>query len=383
MLKKIIDRPVTATVVSIILVILGILGMKALPMETFPEIAPPSVVVSARYPGASAEAVARSVATPLEQVINGVENMIYMTSSSSNDGTLNITIFFKLGTDPDKAAINVQNRVSQATNQLPKEVLNTGIITSKQNNSTIMIIDMESKDHKYDAAFLNNYALINIVPAIQRIEGVGKAQVFGSKDYAMRVWLNPGKLAAYKMTPQEVMEAIDHQNLEAAPGKFGEGSPTAFEYTIKYKGKLNEEPDYENIVIRANVNGSALLLKDVAKVELGSLDHAYADNQIMRGGNPGIGIAIAQTPGSNANDIQIEVLKFMEKAKKNFPKGIDYNKTYSTKRFLDASIEQVAHTLIEAFILVFIVVFIFLQDFRSTLIPAIAVPVSIIGTFFS
>lgn len=381
MLKKIIDRPVTATVVSIILLILGGLAMRELPMETFPEIAPPSVVVSARYPGANAEAVARSVATPLEQVINGVEDMIYMTSSSSNDGMLNITVFFKLGTDPDKAAINVQNRVSQATNQLPQEVVKTGISTTKQNNSTIMIIDLESKDSKYDAAFLNNYDLINIVPGIQRIPGVGKAQVFGSKDYAMRIWLDPGKLAAYSMTPQEVMDAINHQNIEAAPGKFGEGSPTAFEYTIKYKGKLNEAPDYEDIVIRAGKDGAILRLRDVAKVELGSLDHAYATNQTLNG-HPGIGVAISQTPGSNANDIQIAIIDFMEKAKKDFPKGIDYRVTYSTKRFLDASISQVQHTLIEAFVLVFIVVFIFLQDFRSTLIPAIAVPVSIIGTFF-
>jgi len=381
MLKKIIDRPVTATVISLILVILGFLALEKLPMETFPEIAPPSVVVTARYPGASAEAVARSVATPLEQVINGVENMIYMTSSSSNDGTLTITVYFKLGTNPDQAAINVQNRVSQATNQLPQEVVKTGINTSKQNNSMIMIIDLESTNPNYDSAFLNNYDLINIVPGIQRIQGVGKAQVFGSKDYAMRVWLNPGKLASYQMTAQEVMKAIDHQNIEAAPGKFGEGSATAFEYTIKYKGKLNKEPDYEDIVIRANPDGSVLRLKDVAKIELGSLDHVYASAQTLDG-HPGIGVAIFQTPGSNANDIQIEILKFMEEAKKSFPKGISYRATYSTKRFLDASISQVEHTLVEAFILVFIVVFIFLQDFRSTLIPAISVPVAIIGTFF-
>lgn len=381
MLRKIIDRPVTATVISLILVILGMLALQKLPMETFPEIAPPSVVVTARYPGANAEAVARSVATPLEQVINGVENMIYMTSSSSNDGVLNITVYFKLGTDPDQAAINVQNRVSQAVNQLPQEVVRTGINTSKQNNSMIMIIDMESTDPKYDAAFLNNYDLINIVPGIQRIQGIGKAQVFGSKDYAMRIWLNPGKLSSYQMTPQEVMTAIDNQNMEAAPGKLGEGSKTAFEYTIKYKGKLKEEPDYENIIIRANPDGSVLRLKDVAKVELGSLDHAYATAQTLNG-NPGIGVAIFQTPGSNANDIQVSILEFMEKAKKDFPKGIDYRITYSTKRFLDASISQVKHTLVEAFILVFIVVFIFLQDFRSTLIPAISVPVAIIGTFF-
>lgn len=381
MLKNIIDRPVTATVVSILLLILGFLAMRKLPMETFPDIAPPSVVVTARYPGASAEAVARSVATPLEQSINGVENMIYMTSSSSNDGMLNITVFFKLGTDPDKAAINVQNRVSQAVNQLPQEVVKTGISTTKQNNSTIMIIDLESKSDKYDAAFLNNYDLINIVPGLQRIPGVGKAQIFGSKDYAMRIWLNPAKLAAYQMTPKEVMDAINQQNLEAAPGKLGEGSATTFEYTIKYKGKLNEAFDYEKIVIRAGSDGTVLRLKDVAKVELGSLDHAYATNQTLNG-NPGIGVAISQTPGSNANEIQVAILDFMAKAKKKFPEGIDYRITYSTKRFLDASISQVQHTLIEAFLLVFVVVFIFLQDFRSTLIPAIAVPVSIVGTFF-
>ena len=381
MLKKIIDRPVTATVISIILVILGALAINELPLETFPDIAPPSVVVSARYPGANAETIARAVATPLEQAINGVEDMSYMTSSSSNDGTLAITVFFKLGTDPDKASINVQNRVSQVTNELPQDVVRTGISTSKQSNSTIMIIDMESKDKKYDGAFLNNYDLINIVPGIQRIPGVSKAQVFGNKDYAMRIWLNPGKLTAYGVTPQEVMTAIDNQNLEAAPGKLGEGSATSFEYTIKYKGKLNEEPDYENIVIRAGNDGTVLRLKDLARVELGSLDHAYATNQTLNG-NPGIGVAISQVPGSNANDIQTGVLAFMEQAKRDFPKGIDYRVTYSTKRFLEASIDQVEETLFEAFILVFIVVFIFLQDFRSTLIPAIAVPVSIIGTFF-
>lgn len=381
MLKKIINRPVTATVVSIILVVLGILAIRQLPMETFPEIAPPSVVVMARYPGASAEAISRSVATPLEQAINGVENMLYMTSSSSNDGTLTITIFFKLGTDPDQAAINVQNRVSQATNQLPREVLETGIVTNKQNNSMIMIVDIESTNPQYDAAFLNNFGLINVLPGIQRIPGVGKAQVFGNKEYAMRVWLNPAKLAAYKLSPQEVMAAINKQNLEAAPGRFGEGSPTAFEFVIKYKGKLNEEKDYENIVIKADNDASVLRLKDVGKVELGLLDHAYATGQTLNG-NPDIGIQIFQTPGSNANEIQIAVKAYMEKVQKTFPEGIRYRDSYSTKRFLDQSIRQVTSTFIEAFILVFIVVFIFLQDWRSTLIPAIAVPVSIIGTFF-
>ena len=382
MLKKIIDRPVTATVISILLVILGALSIKSLPLELFPDIAPPSVVVSATYPGASAETVARSVATPLEQAINGVEDMLYMTSSSSNDGTLNITVYFKLGTDPDQAAINVQNRVSQALNQIPKEVVTSGIITSKQNSSMIMVVDMESTDPKYDANFLNNYSLINIVPNLRRIQGVGNIAIVAGKDYAMRIWLNPSKLSAYNMTPQEIMKAINNQNLEAAPGKLGEGSDVSYEYTIKYKGKLNEELDYENIVIRADKNGSVLRLKDVAKIELGSLNNVYSTAQNMKGGHSGLGLTVMQSPGSNANDIQIEIMKFMKKAEKKFPAGIKYNVTYSSKESIDQSIDQVTHTLIEAFVLVFIVVFIFLQDFRSTLIPAITVPVSIIGTFF-
>ena len=381
MLKNIINRPVTATVVAFLMVILGVLAMIKLPMETFPEIAPPSVVVSARYPGANSETVARSVATPLEQAINGVENMMYMTSSSSNDGNLNITIFFKLGTNPDQAAVNVQNRVAQVTSQLPKEVINNGISTAKQNNSMIMIIDFESTNPKYDATFLNNYDLINIVPYIQRIPGVGKAQVFGSKDYAMRVWLDPSKMANANIDSKEILAAIDNQNIEAAPGKLGEGGDLSFEYSIKYEGKFNDVEQYKNIVVRANADGSILKLGDVAKVELGSLDHSFATAQTLNG-NPGTGVAIFQTPGSNANEIQIEILKFMAKAEKSFPEGIKYYIAYSTKTFLDASISQVKSTLIEAFILVFLVVFIFLQDFRSTLIPAIAVPVSIIGTFF-
>ncbi|MCW3465093.1 efflux RND transporter permease subunit [Chitinophaga nivalis] len=381
MFKKIIDRPVTATVISVIIFILGVLALKRLPIETFPDIAPPSVVVSARYPGANAETVARAVATPLEQAINGVENMTYMSSASSNDGSLAISIFFALGTNPDQAAVNVQNRVAQAVNQLPKEVVQTGIITAKQQNGMLMSVELHAKDHRYDGEFVSNYALINIIPKIQRIKGVGKAGLYGSKDYAMRIWLNPGQLAAYRMTPQEVINAINNQNLEAAPGRLGEGSDVAYEYAIKYKGKLNKEPDYENIVVRADTSGRILRLKDVARVELGSLDHAYAD-AITIEGKPDAAIIIYQTPGSNANDIQTEILALMEKEKKKFPAGITYDVSFSTKKFLDESIDQVKHTLIEAFVLVFLVVFIFLQDFRSTLIPAIAVPVSIVGTFF-
>lgn len=381
MLKKIIDRPVLASVVSVILLILGLLALKGLPLETFPDIAPPSVAVSARYPGANAETVARAVATPLEQVINGVENMTYMSSSSSNDGTLVITVFFKPGTNPDQASVNVQNRIAQATNQLPKEVIEAGVITSKQQNSMIMFIDLLSTAGRYDGEFVNNYMLINLIPQIQRVQGVGKVAMFGSKDYAMRIWLNPAQLAAYNMTPQEVITAINNQNMEAAPGRLGEGSDVPYEYSIRYKGKLNKELDYENIVIRADAGGKVMRLRDVARVELGSLDHAYA-SAVSSSGRPDAGMFIYQVPGSNANDIQTEILKVMEKAKKSFPPGLDYLVSFSTKGFMDEAISQVKSTLIEAFILVFIVVFIFLQDFRSTLIPAIAVPVSIIGTFF-
>jgi HAE1 family hydrophobic/amphiphilic exporter-1 len=381
MLKKIIDRPVTATVVSIILVILGLLALKALPMETFPDVAPPAVAITARYPGANAETIARAVATPLEQVVNGVENMTYMSSSSSNDGTLTLTIFFKQGTDPDQAAVNVQNRVAQAMNQLPKEVIQAGVITAKQQNGMIMFVDIYATDGRFDGEFVNNYALINVIPQIQRITGVGKVALYGSKDYAMRIWLNPAQMAAYSLTPDEVIRAINNQNLEAAPGRLGEGSGSSYEYAIKYKGKLNKEIDYENIVIRAGPRGKIMRLKDVARIELGSLDHVYA-SAVSTMGKADAGLFVYQVPGSNANDIQTAIIELMKRVEKSFPTGIKYHISYSTKDFLDEAIEQVTHTLLEAFILVFIVVFIFLQDWRSTLIPALAVPVSIIGTFF-
>jgi len=381
MFQKFIERPVLSTVISILLVILGVLGLTKLPLERFPNIAPPSVLVSAVYPGANAETILRSVTPSLEEAINGVENMTYMTSSASNDGTLGITVYFKQGTNPDQAAVNVQNRVSQATSQLPAEVVQYGITTTKQQNSFIGAIGIYSEDtKKYDAVFVNNYAQINIIPEIKRITGVGSASVFGGiKDYSMRVWLNPSQLAAYKITPAEVTAAIQDKNLEAAPGKFGEQSQEAFEYVIKYKGKLTTPEEYQNIAIRANTDGSVLRLKDVARVELG----AYSYGSVNRlNGHDGITIGVIQLSGSNANEIQISIDKLMEKLSKDFPKGIKYNQFYRTKTDLDESINQVEHTLIEAFVLVFIVVFIFLQDFRSTLIPAIAVPVAIIGTFF-
>ncbi|MFW0717651.1 efflux RND transporter permease subunit [Pedobacter sp. N23S346] len=381
MFKIFIQRPVLATVISILLVILGVLGLTKLPLQQFPDIAPPSVLVTAIYPGANAETVLRSVAPSLEESINGVENMTYMSSTASNDGSLAITVFFKLGTNADQAAVNVQNRVAQATSQLPAEVVQQGVTTAKQQNSFIMAIGLYTEDEsKYDQTFVANYAQINIIPEIKRIPGVGSAAIFGgSKDYSMRVWLNPTQMSTYKVSPNEVMKAIQDKSLEAAPGKFGEKSKEVFEYVIKYKGKLTKPEEYENIAIRANADGSILRLKDVARVELG----AYSYNSITRlNGKKGIVIGIIQLAGSNSNDIQVSLNKLMEKAEKSFPVGIKKNIFYSTKVALDQSIEQVEHTLVEAFLLVFIVVFIFLQDFRSTLIPAIAVPVAILGTFF-
>ncbi|MFA4868742.1 MAG: efflux RND transporter permease subunit [Pedobacter sp.] len=381
MFKIFIQRPVLATVISILLVILGVLSLTKLPLQQFPDIAPPSVLVTANYPGANAETVLRSVAPSLEESINGVENMSYMSSTASNDGTLAITVYFKLGTDPDQAAVNVQNRVTQATSQLPTEVVQQGIITAKQQNSFIMAIGMYTEDEqKYDQTFIANYAQINIIPEIKRIPGVGSASIFGGvKDYSMRIWLNPTQMATYKLTPNEVMAAIKDKSLEAAPGRFGERSKEVFEYIIKYKGKLSKPEEYEKIAIRANSDGSVLRLKDVARIEFG----AYSYNSLTRlNGKKGVVLGIIQLAGSNANEIQISINKLMEKAAKDFPKGVKHNIFYSTKVALDQSIEQVIHTLIEAFILVFIVVFIFLQDFRSTLIPAIAVPVAILGTFF-
>lgn len=381
MLKRFIEKPVLSTVISIILLILGILGLTKLPLQQFPDIAPPAVLVRATYPGANAETILRSVAPSLEEAINGVENMSYMSSIASNDGTLAITVYFKQGTNPDQAQVNVQNRVSTAQSQLPAEVIQQGITTIKQQNSLIAGIGIFSTNpKKYDQTFIANYAQINIIPEIKRIPGVASADIFGGiKDYSMRVWLNPSQMASYHITPAEVAAAIQDKNLEAAPGKFGERSNESFEYVIKYKGKLTKPEEYQNIPIRSNEDGSVLRLKDVARIELGAYSYTSVTNAY---GNLGIGFGVIQLAGSNANEIQIELDKLMEKASKNFPEGIGYSNFYRTKTSLDESISQVKHTLIEAFILVFIVVFLFLQDFRSTLIPAIAVPVAILGTFF-
>jgi HAE1 family hydrophobic/amphiphilic exporter-1 len=379
MLKRFIERPVLSTVVSIILLILGGLSIFTLPISLFPDIAPPSVVVQATYPGANAEVVARSVATPLEEAINGVEGMTYMTSNSSNDGSMLLTVYFKQGTNPDIAAVNVQNRVSKATSQIPQEVVQAGISTQKQQNSIIMFVGLYSTDTSYDETFLQNYAKINLIPRIQRIPGVADAQPFGTKDYSMRIWLKPDRLVANNLSPIEVTNAIRDQSLEAAPGRLGQSSKEVYEYVLRYKGKLNKNVDYENIIVKSNSDGSVVRLKDVARVEFGS--YTYSSNSTLNG-YPTTGIAIQQLAGSNANDILTQAEELIKKFDTQLPKGLHTTIMFNSKEFLDASIEQVKHTLVEAFILVFIVVFIFLQDFRSTLIPAIAVPVAIIGTFF-
>ncbi len=379
MLKSIIKRPVLATVISVLLVILGIVGMLNLPITKFPDIAPPTITVTATYPGANSETIARSVAPPLENAINGVENMDYIQSVSSNDGMLTITVIFKLGTDPDQAAINVQNRVSQVTNQLPAEVVQAGITTLKRQNSMIALVTVTSKDGSLDDLFIENYAKINILPELKRIKGVGDAMAYGNKDYSMRVWLDPSKLSSYNLTPFDVSRAIQSQNLEAAPGRFGERTDESMEYVMRYQGKFTEPKQYENIVIKAQNDGSLLRLKDVAKVEFGAYSYAITSKSDKK---QAVAMAVYQMSGSNANEVQIALQKRMEELSKSFPDKMVYEIPFATNESLDQSIDQVFTTLIEAFVLVFIVVFIFLQDFRSTLIPAIAVPVSIVGTFF-
>lgn len=379
MLKKIIDRPVLATVISLIIVILGIIGLNQLAVTRFPDISPPTITVSGSYPGGNSETVIRSVVTPLEEQINGVEDMEYMKSTASNDGTFSISIIFKQGVNADQAAVNVQNRVQQATPILPQEVVRMGLTTSKQQNSMVLIFNIYTEDNKqYDETFLQNYANINLIPQVKRVKGVGQAMVFGLKDYSMRIWLNPQKMSSYGLEPADVSRAIADHSLESAPGKLGEESDAALEYVIRYKGKKNKPEQYENIIVK-NTGSQVIRLKDVARVEFGAISNT-GDN--LSNGKNAVTVAIMQTTGSNANQIEIGVNKALDQLSKSFPPGIKYTKVMSTKERLDEATGQVKSTLIEAFILVFIVVFIFLQDFRSTIIPAVAVPVAIIGTFF-
>src|SRR5690625_512497 len=379
MIKRFIDRPVLSTVVSIIILILGILGLTTLPVTQYPDIAPPTVRVSANYPGANAETVLESVIIPMEEQINGVEGMTYMTSTASNNGSGSIQIFFEQGIHPDIAAVNVQNRVARATPLLPREVTQSGVSTQKQQTNSLMFLTVLSENEDYDATYIQNYLNINVLPELQRIDGVGEVSVFGAKTYAMRIWLQPEKLAAYNLMPLDVTAAINEQSLEAAAGALGQNNAEAFEYVIKYGGRYNTEEEYENIIIKSLGAGQFLRLKDVAIVELDAQGYSVISST---NGLPGVSMAVYQTPGSNARQIINDVHARLGEMEQDFPEGLSVLVNFDTNEFLDASINKVVVTIIEVFILVFIVVFIFLQDFRSTLIPVIAVPVSIVGTFF-
>ncbi|MBB6502557.1 efflux RND transporter permease subunit [Pedobacter cryoconitis] len=379
MLKKFIENPVLSTVISIIIVILGLLGLSSLPISQYPEIAPPTVSVTAAYQGASSNVVLKSVIVPLEEQINGVENMTYMTSTASNNGSAKITIFFKQGTDPDQAAINVQNRVTKATSLLPEEVIKAGITTTKQLSSEAFSFLLYSNNPEYDQKFLDNYLRINIMPQLKRVNGVGGTEIYGNQEYAMRIWLKPDAMASQGLVPDDILAALKEQNIEAAPGKLGENSKQSVQYTLKYTGRLEETRQFEDIVLRSAKQGGLLRLKDVAQIEFGAQDYTtslFTQGKVSSGG------AISQTSGANARELIIACEKILKEASKDFPPGVEYHAFLNANDFLDASIEKVIYTLVEAFILVFIVVFIFLQDLRSTLIPAIAVPVAIIGTFF-
>lgn len=380
MVQRFIKRPVLSTVVSIIIVILGILGYTALPVSLYPQIAPPTIQVRATYPGANAETVLNSVVAPLEEQINGVQGMTYMTSTASNSGRAEIQVFFELGTNPDIAAVNVQNRVAQASSLLPQEVTQTGVTTEKQQTSRLLIFSLYSPDGRYDGTFIENYARINLVPRLQRVNGVGTADAFGANTYAMRIWLKPSAMATYDLTPNDITSALNAQSFVAGPGAIGENSGQSFQYTLRYKGRLSRASEYEDIIIREGTEHAQMLrLKDVARVELGAQTYSIISET---NGGASVGMFVSQTAGSNAQRVVEDVKHEIEQASENFPEGMEYTTLYDANSFLDASMEKVYHTLLEAFILVFVVVFLFLQDWRSTLIPAIAVPVSIIGTFF-
>lgn len=379
MIQKILNRPVLATVISIVIVIAGILGLVSLPITSYPVIAPPLVQVKANYPGANAEVVLKSVIAPLEEQINGVEGMTYIISTAGNDGSATIQVYFELGYDADMASVNVQNRVSAASSKLPSSVTSYGVTTEKMQNTILMMLSVYSENPEYDNVFVENYVRINVYPELQRINGVGRVNVFGAGDYAMRVWLDPDKMSSLNLTPADISAAIQEQNLEAAPGKFGQDINSAFEYTIKYKGKFVEPSEYENIVIKAFPDGRILKLGDVARIELGAFSYAVNNSS---SGNPAVSMGIYQMAGSNAKKVVDDLQNKMDELQKDFPDGLKWVAPYNTNIFLDASIHQVIKTLFEAFLLVFLVVLVFLQDFRSTIIPSISALVALIGTFF-
>ena len=376
-IRTFIDRPILASVISVLILLLGMIGLTQLPIEQFPEIAPPTVSVSASYTGANAETVLKSVVVPLEEALNGVENMMYMTSTAANNGSARITVYFRQGTDPDMATVNVQNRIATAEGLLPAEVTKSGITVRKRQTSNIKQLAVYSPDDSFDQSFLNNYMKINIEPRLSRIAGVGEVNVFGY-DYSMRIWLDPNKMKKYSLVPSDISAVLDEQNIEAATGTLGAESENTFQYVLKYRGRYENEVDYENMVIKSLPNGEILRLKDVATIELGTRAYDYI-GQVN--GHPGCNIMIAQTSGSNANEIIEEIDRTIAEISKTLPKGIKIADLMSTKDFLDASIKSVVKTLIEAIILVVLVVYVFLQSLRSTFIPALSIIVSLIGTF--
>ncbi len=382
MFNKFIQRPVLSIVISLIIVFLGFLAVTSLPVTQFPSISPPKVNITASYPGANGELMIKSVIIPLERAINGTPGIKYMTSSAGNDGEATVQVIFNLGTDPNQAAVNIQNRVASVVNKLPPLVVREGVKISREEKNMLLYINLYSNDPKMDQKFLFNYADINLLSDLKRVNGVGFADILGNREYAMRIWLKPDRMLAYKISTDEIMDALSEQSLEASPGKTGESSgkrSQAFEYVLKYSGRYTKKADYEKIVVRANQNGEILRLKDVANVEFGS---SMYDIYSTLNGKSSAAITIKQSYGSNASQVIKDVKAKLEEIKKtSFPKGMEYEISYDASKFLDASIEKVIHTLFEAFILVGLVVFLFLGDWRSTLIPAIAVPVSLIGTF--
>ena len=376
-LRTFIDRPVLSAVISITIVVVGIIGLFSLPVEQYPDIAPPTIMVSTTYYGASAETLQKSVIAPLEEAINGVEDMTYMTSSATNSGSVSITVYFKQGTDPDMAAVNVQNRVSRATGQLPAEVTQVGVTTSKRQTSILQMFSLYSPDDSYDENFLSNYISINLKPQILRISGVGDLMIMGG-EYSMRVWMKPDVMAQYKLIPSDITGVLAEQNIESATGSFGENSDETYQYTMKYTGRLITPEEFGDIVIRSTDNGEVLKLKDVADIQLGQDSYAYHGGM---DGHPGVSCMVFQTAGSNATEVNQNIDKLLEEASKDLPKGVELTQMMSSNDFLFASIHEVVKTLIEAIILVILVVYVFLQDFRSTLIPLVGIVVSLVGTF--
>ena len=377
-LDTFINRPVLSTVISIFIVLLGLIGLVSLPITQYPDIAPPTVSVTTTYTGANAQAVLNSVIAPLEESINGAEGMTYMESTATNTGSATINVYFKQGFDPNMAAVDVQNRVAKAQNLLPSEVNQVGVITQKRQTSMLVGVTLYDKSGNYPENFLENYMKINIVPQMQRISGVGDVMVMGA-DYSMRIWLKPDVMAQYHLMPTDVAQALAEQNIEAAPGAFGEQGNQSFQYTIKYRGRLTTPEQFGDIVIRANQNGETLYLKDVADIELGRVTYGFHNKM---NGYPAVTAMVFQTAGSNAREIIRDCLDFVDNLEKELPEGLGVEIPLNVDSFLSASIDEVIKTLIEAFILVFIVVYIFLQDLRSTIIPAIAIPVALVGTFF-